>query len=185
MANLAGWSSSSRPPRNTSCSTKPAVTGAKLMNSHFAITTCWRLMTSGDCVTSTTDCARVPRSKQRKEMIHMSNNQNNHAKSQGKPMLRPAIIIGPGGTGNQVVRRLKKFVQDQYGATPSLLGFLVIDTDESTFNDQNWAPLPALGDNEKLSLYDSQVPFMDVRDNPGAYPEIHDWLPSSLDVGLL
>jgi len=100
-------------------------------------------------------------------------------------MLRPAIIIGPGGTGNQVVRRLKKFVKDQYGTTPSLLSFLVIDTDESTFNDQNWAPLPVLSDNEKLSLYDSQVPFLDVRDNPGAYPEIHDWLPASLDVGLL
>lgn len=115
----------------------------------------------------------------------MSNNQSNHASNNGKPMLRPAIIIGPGGTGNQAVRRLKKFVQDQYGATPSLLSFLVIDTDESTFNDQNWAPLPALSDNEKLPLYDSQVPFMDVRDNPGAYPEIHDWLPASLDVSLL
>lgn len=115
----------------------------------------------------------------------MSNNQNNHTSNNGKPMLRPAIIIGPGGTGNQVVRRLKQFVQDQYGTMPSLLSFLVIDTDESTFNDQNWVPLPALSDNERLSLYDSQVPFMDVRDNPGAYPEIHDWLPASLDVGLL
>lgn len=113
------------------------------------------------------------------------NNGNNNGNKNGRPMLRPAIIIGPGGTGNQVVRRLKKFVQDQYGTTPSLLSFLVIDTDESTFNDQNWAPLPALGDNEKLSLYDSQVPFLDVCDNPGAYPEIHDWLPASLDVGLL
>jgi hypothetical protein len=69
----------------------------------------------------------------------MSNNQNNHAGTNGKPMLRPAIILGPGGTGNQVVRRLKQFVQDQYGTTPSLLSFLVIDTDESTFNDQNCA----------------------------------------------
>jgi hypothetical protein len=104
-------------------------------------------------------------------MIYMSDNSNNHVNGNGRPMLRPAIIIGAGGTGNQVVRRLKKFVQDQYGAMPSLLSFLVLDTDESTFNDQNWARLPALGDNEKLSLYDSQVPFLDVRENPGAYPE--------------
>ena len=102
-----------------------------------------------------------------------------------KPMLRPAIIIGLGGTGNQAVRRLKKLVHEQYGDTPTLLNFLVVDTDEATFNDQNWAPLPPLTEHERLPLYDPQVPFVDVRENPGAYPEIYDWLLPALDVGLL
>jgi hypothetical protein len=100
-------------------------------------------------------------------------------------MLKPAIIVGLGGTGNQVVRRLKKLVNDQYGDTPTLLNFLVVDTDEDTFSDQSWAPLPALTELERVPLYDPQVPFSDVRDNPGAYPEIHDWLLPIVDVGLL
>lgn len=100
-------------------------------------------------------------------------------------MLKPAIIIGLGGTGNQVVRRLKRLVQQQYGDTPTLLNFLVVDTDEDTFNDQSWTPLPALSDLERVPLYDAQVPFSDVRANPGAYPEIYEWLLPTVDVGLL
>jgi hypothetical protein len=100
-------------------------------------------------------------------------------------MLKPAIIIGLGGTGNQVVRRLKLLVQKQYGDTPTLLNFLVADTDEDTFNDQSWTPLAGLSDLERVPLYDAQVPFSDVRDNPGAYPEIYEWLLPSIDVGLL
>jgi hypothetical protein len=100
-------------------------------------------------------------------------------------MLRPAIVIGPGGTGNQVVRRLKKLVRDHYGNTPMLLHFMVMDTDAATFNDQHWSPLPELADLERLPLYDPQVPFADVRENAGAYPEIREWLPPILDVGLL
>ena len=102
-----------------------------------------------------------------------------------KPMLKPAIVIGLGGTGNQVVRRLKKFVYDQYGNTPTLLNFLVVDTDEDTFNNQSWAPFPALTELEQVPLYDPQVPFSDVCENPGAYPEIQDWLLTAIDVGLL
>jgi hypothetical protein len=102
-----------------------------------------------------------------------------------KPMLKPAIVIGLGGTGNQVVRRLKKLVHNQYGDTPTLLNFLVVDTDEDTFNDQSWAPFPALTELEQVPLYDPQLPFADVCDNPGAYPEIHDWLLPAVDVGLL
>jgi hypothetical protein len=102
-----------------------------------------------------------------------------------KPMLKPAIVIGLGGTGNQVVRRLKQLVYDQYGNTPTLLNFLVVDTDEDTFNNQSWAPFPALTELEQVPLYDPQVPFSDVCDNPGAYPEIQDWLVPAVDVGLL
>lgn len=102
-----------------------------------------------------------------------------------KPMLKPAIIIGLGGTGNQVVRRLKRLVQQQYGDTPTLLNFLVVDTDEDAFNDQSWMPLPALSDLERVPLYDAQIPFSDVRANPGAYPEIYEWLLPTVDVGLL
>jgi hypothetical protein len=100
-------------------------------------------------------------------------------------MLKPAIIIGLGGTGNQVVRRLKQLVGEQYGGTPTLLNFLVADTDDATFNDQSWAPLPALSELERAPLYDPQVPFANVRNNPSAYPEIHDWLSPAVDVGLL
>jgi len=100
-------------------------------------------------------------------------------------MLKPAIIIGLGGTGNQVVRRLKQLVNEQYGGTPTLLNFLVADTDDATFNDQSWSPLPPLSELERAPLNDPQVPFADVRDNPGAYPEIHDWLSPAVDVGLL
>lgn len=112
----------------------------------------------------------------------MSNNNGNH---NGKQMLRPAIVIGPGGTGNQVVRRLKKMVREHYGDTPMLIHFMVMDTDAATFNDQNWAPLAELTELERLPLYDPQVPFADVRENAGAYPEIHEWLPPHVDVGLL
>jgi hypothetical protein len=111
----------------------------------------------------------------------MFNNGNHN----GRQMLRPAIVIGPGGTGNQVVRRLKMLVRDHYGDTPMLIHFLVADTDAGTFTDQNWSPLPELAQLERMPLYDPQVPFADVRENPGAYPEIHEWLPPTLDIGLL
>jgi hypothetical protein len=112
-------------------------------------------------------------------------NQNAKLVTNGRQMLRPAIVIGTGGTGNQVVRRLKKLVREHYGDAPMLIHFLVADTDAGTFNDQNWSPLPELTELEQLPLYDPQVPFADVRENPGAYPEIHEWLPATLDVGLL
>ncbi|MCI0486720.1 MAG: hypothetical protein L0229_08980 [Blastocatellia bacterium] len=102
-----------------------------------------------------------------------------------KPMLKPAIVVGLGGTGNQVVRRLKQLVCEQYGDMPTLLNFLVVDTDEETFSDQSWTPLPALTELERVPLYDPQVPFSDVRENPGAYPEIHEWLSPVVDIGLL
>lgn len=114
----------------------------------------------------------------------MSNNNGNH-NDDCKQMLRPTIIIGTGGTGNQVARRLKKLVREHYGDTPTLIHFLVMDTDAATFNDRHWAPLPELNELERMPLYDPQVPFSDVRDNAGAYPEIHDWLPPTVDVGLL
>jgi hypothetical protein len=114
----------------------------------------------------------------------MSSNNGNH-NGDDKQMLRPTIIIGPGGTGNQVVRRLKKLVREHYGDTPTLIHFLVMDTDAATFNDRHWAPLPELNELERMPLYDPQVPFADVRENAGAYPEIHDWLPPTVDVGLL
>src|SRR5574341_999806 len=102
---------------------------------------------------------------------------NHNAKQtyNGRQMLRPAIVIGAGGTGNQVVRRLKKLVHNYYGDAPMLIHFLVADTDAGAFNDQNWSPLPELSELERLPLYDPQVPFADVRENPGAYPEIHEW----------
>lgn len=52
----------------------------------------------------------------------------------GKQMLRPAIVIGPGGTGNQVARRLNKLFRDHYGDAPMLIHFLVADTDAGTFS---------------------------------------------------
>lgn len=107
--------------------------------------------------------------------------QNNN----GKQLLRPAIVIGAGGTGNQVVRRLKAMIRQNYGDTPTLLHFMVLDTDAATFNDRHWSPLPELTPLERLPLYDQQVPFADVHENPGAYPEIHEWLPPTVDVGLL
>ncbi|QQS46592.1 MAG: hypothetical protein IPM66_22280 [Acidobacteriota bacterium] len=105
--------------------------------------------------------------------------------SNNKQLLRPAIVIGAGGTGNQVVRRLKSMIRQNYGDTPTLLHFMVLDTDAATFNDRHWSPLPELTPLEKLPLYDQQVPFADVRENAGAYPEIHEWLPPTVDVGLL
>jgi hypothetical protein len=42
-----------------------------------------------------------------------------------------------------------------------------------------------LSELERLPLYDPQAPFADVRENPGAYPEIHEWLPATLDISLL
>lgn len=105
--------------------------------------------------------------------------------TQAKPLLKPAIVIGLGGTGNQVVRRMKMFIQNHYGGKPVLLNFLVIDTDQATFDDQNWRDFPALSDLEKVPLYDPQVAFADVTANPRAYPEIHEWLVPGLDISVL
>src|SRR5262245_28805167 len=71
-----------------------------------------------------------------KEDVMSNNNGNHNGNSNGKQLLRPAIVIGAGGTGNQVVRRLKRLIQQHYGDTPTLLHFMVIDTDAATFNDQ-------------------------------------------------
>lgn len=63
----------------------------------------------------------------------------------------PTLVIGLGGTGNEVVRRMKRRLNAEFGET-LLIQFLVVDTDTRSFEDANYPSLPGLETGERCLL---------------------------------
>ena len=62
------------------------------------------------------------------------------------------LIIGLGGTGQSVIRDIKKRLFRRYGEIPSLVKFLSIDTDNDAYQD---TPFPYYynGENRETKRY--------------------------------
>jgi len=98
----------------------------------------------------------------------------------------PTLLIGIGGTGAQVLLRVKKFLEEYFPEGHHLHRFLFIDTDENTYAPQKG--LPAIDQNTETCI----IGFRSVKnflENPRLYPHIQmrfppEQLPESLVVKL-
>lgn len=94
----------------------------------------------------------------------------------------PTLIIGIGGTGLEVIMRVRRLVTESYGSLQNfpIVGFLHIDTDQNAKPDN---PLMAGPPLENFEIYRSQVNLQEaqkiVKDSLG-YEWYHEWLPSEL-----
>ncbi len=104
-----------------------------------------------------------------------------------KPVFKTALIIGIGGTGSDILRRIRKHYFEKYGALSQFpsVSYLCIDAVGDTLDNQRGVPFPALTELEPIPLYDPQVSFSDLRDNSGAYPKILGGRLPSMNIGLL
>ncbi|MEW6731424.1 MAG: tubulin-like doman-containing protein [Acidobacteriota bacterium] len=93
--------------------------------------------------------------------------------------IRPTLLIGIGGTGGNVLQRVRNWVIDQYGSFEQfpILRFLHLDTDERSSKDTNKDaskdPLykkKEFVDNEWISLKVNIAQFLDVNNFPRLKP---------------
>lgn len=92
---------------------------------------------------------------------------------------RPTVVIGVGGTGYNVILKLKKRLLDAYGKIPSVIQFLSIDTTENLQDREK----TALGNTVNLDA--NEICQLSVS-NPGAFvrgnPHVQEWWYSNLNA---
>ncbi len=98
----------------------------------------------------------------------------------------PTILIGIGGTGAEIVSRVRRLVAETYGNLTNfpILSFLVIDTDKDyKINNPDAAGSP-LKDNEKHWASVSGKQVRDMVSNMENYPWINRWFPRELERNI-
>jgi hypothetical protein len=92
----------------------------------------------------------------------------------------PTLIIGLGGTGQEVVRKVKRRLHEAYGDIP-IIRYLAVDTDfKVTKNPEGKEPL----DDEERVYIGGFDPSKVIRDLDG-YPSIKAWWPPSLSPEVI
>ena len=98
----------------------------------------------------------------------------------------PTIIIGIGGTGAEVLSRVRRLVEETYGSLTKfpILSFLLVDTDKDyKITNPESAGTP-LKDNEKHWARVSGRQVSDMVENMGNYPWIDSWFPRELERNI-
>ncbi|MBD1896275.1 tubulin-like doman-containing protein [Coleofasciculus sp. FACHB-129] len=98
----------------------------------------------------------------------------------------PTVLVGIGGTGHEVLSRVRRLVEETYGSLQNfpLISFLIIDTDrEYKVNNPAAAGSP-FKDNEKYwaSVAGSEV--KKIMSDMGNYPWIESWFPTELERNI-
>ena len=102
--------------------------------------------------------------------------------------IRPTLLIGLGGTGKEVLRRLRRMFYEKYRVVGlPVMEYLWFDTDIRNESLSGEAPdeLDRLIDLTISQKIDGRVQPEELagyRRNKNAYPHIWDWLPSELDA---
>ncbi|HEY9639459.1 MAG TPA: tubulin-like doman-containing protein [Coleofasciculaceae cyanobacterium] len=98
----------------------------------------------------------------------------------------PTVIVGIGGTGTEILSRVRRLVEETYGSLKNfpILSFLTIDTDRDYKVTNPLAAGSAFKDNEKhwASVSGSQV--KDMIANMDNYPWINSWFPRELERNI-
>lgn len=94
----------------------------------------------------------------------------------------PTLIIGLGGTGAEVIGRIRRLIVESYGNLANLpvVGFLQIDTDRDYKVENPVMSGPELQSHEKLLALVSVEQAERICKEPENFPWIHEWLPSEL-----
>jgi hypothetical protein len=98
----------------------------------------------------------------------------------------PTVIIGIGGTGTEILARVRRLVEETYGSLKNfpIISFLTIDTDKDYKITNPEAGGSAFKDNEKhwAKVTGKQVQEMVM--NMENYPWINSWFPSELERNI-
>lgn len=98
----------------------------------------------------------------------------------------PTVLVGIGGTGTEVLSRVRRLVEETYGDLKNfpIISFLVVDTDRDYKVTNPLAAGTSFKDNEKhwASVSGSQV--RDMITHMDNYPWIDRWFPKELERNI-
>jgi hypothetical protein len=96
--------------------------------------------------------------------------------------VNPTVIIGLGGTGKDIIMRVRRLIVEHYGALENLpvVSFLSIDTDDapSGVNERFLNQDISLKPEEKLILDTAHIP--PILEHLAQYPYLSEWFPPEL-----
>ncbi|MGD1903434.1 MAG: tubulin-like doman-containing protein [Geitlerinemataceae cyanobacterium] len=98
----------------------------------------------------------------------------------------PTVIVGIGGTGNEVIARVRRAIEEVYGSLKAfpVVSFLSIDTDKDYQVSNPSAAGSTLKDNEKYHATVKGIEADAILQNMGNYPWIEAWFPKELEKNV-
>ncbi len=101
---------------------------------------------------------------------------------QERKTIIPSVVIGIGGTGLEIISRLRRLVVESYGSLENLpvLSFLYIDTDREYTVQQTRMAGPPLDDYEKYWAHVTYEEATNIVNNLDYFPWFKEWLPNQL-----
>lgn len=98
----------------------------------------------------------------------------------------PTVVVGVGGTGVEVMSRLRRLIQESYGDLNSfpIVSFLSIDTDRDYKVTNSEAAGPNLEDHEKHWARVTGNEVQDILSDMSKYPWIESWFPPELEKNV-
>lgn len=98
----------------------------------------------------------------------------------------PTVIVGVGGTGVEVLSRVRRLVEESYGSLGEfpIISFLSIDTDRDYRVNNPEAAGSPLQDSEKYWASVSNAEVTDIMANMSRYPWIESWFPKELERNI-
>ena len=94
----------------------------------------------------------------------------------------PTVLVGIGGTGAEVLSRVRRLVEESYGSLENfpIVSFLTVDTDKDYKVSNPEAAGSPFKDNEKFWARVSGKQVQEIINNLENYPWINSWFPSEL-----
>jgi Tubulin like len=104
----------------------------------------------------------------------------------GEKGMVPTILVGVGGTGAEVLSRVRRLVEEAYGSLKNfpILSFLLIDTDKDYKITSTEAAGSPFKDNEKYWARVSGKEVDDMVSNMKNHPWIDRWFPRELERNI-
>jgi len=98
----------------------------------------------------------------------------------------PTVLIGLGGTGHEVLSRVRRLIEETYGNLNNfpIVSFLVIDTDKDYKVTNPTAAGSGFKDNEKHWANVAGREARNMMSNIGNFPWIDGWFPRELERNL-